>query len=306
VTFSGAIQKVHDEIGQGWKDKARAQFLSRAETHAKPHLGAMRVNEIEAHHVIDALSPIWIAKPATAKKVRNDIMQVLDFAKSRGWRLSPVPTSREISKGLPRQPKAKHHKAMPYAEIPAWFEAEAGKNDSPARLALMFAVLTGARSGEVRGATWAQIKTAREEWVRSADDMKSDRAHTVALNKAAMAVLKRAEAFSGDKGHIFPNSRGTSLSDAALSKLLRMSKRTETVHGFRSSLRDFAAEKLPHIPDRVAEAALAHSTGDRTVQAYLRSDFIDMRRQLMEAWGQHVAPSLAGEAGNVVQMQVAG
>lgn len=305
TTFATAMRAVHDEIGKGWTPKTQAGFLSRMDTYAIPHLGTMQVGDIEAHDIIAALSPFWTDKPAIAKKVRHGMMQVLKYAKARGWRETAVPLPDEVSQGLPKQPAATHHKAMPYSEIPAWLANEISKADSPARLALLFTILTGARSGETRKAQWSQIDLVKGEWKRPAEIMKARKEHTVSLNNPALAILKRAEAMRDASGLLFPNAVGKPLSDAALTKLFRDGGRSETVHGFRSALRDFAGEKMPTIPFFVAETALAHEVGNSMERAYLRSDFADMRKQLMDAWGHHCAPMLSGESGNVVPLQVA-
>jgi integrase len=163
--------------------------------------------------------------------------------------------------------------------------------------------LTGARSGEVRLATWEKIDHEARTWSRTADDMKSDIAHVVTLNDAAMAILERMAPKYLRSGLIFPGTKaGKPLSDMSLTRILRLAKRTETIHGFRSAFRDWAAERMPTIPAMVAEMALAHRVGTATEQAYLRSDLREMRTSLMEAWGRFVAPSLSGVGDNVTDL----
>ena len=189
---------------------------------------------------------------------------------------------------------------MPFKELPDFIGGQLAKDESPARLALLFTILTAARSGEVRKSTWAEINLDDALWNWPAEHMKSGRAHTVTLSHAALNVLERAKAFYGEQDLIFPNSRDKPLSDAALGKMMRDSGREETVHGFRSTFRDWAAEKMPTIPFTVAELALAHAVGNATERAYLRSDLRDMRCSLMNAWGAFAAPSLSRQGGNVV------
>jgi integrase len=232
-------------------------------------------------------------------------MQTLAFAKSRGWRTEPVPLAKEITDGLAKQPKSQGFRAMPYKALPAFMASEIDKDDSPARLALLFTILTAARSGEARKATWAEIDLEDRLWRRPADHMKSRKAHDVPLCDAALSILARAKALKDKSGLIFPNSRGKALSDAALGKMLALAGCGDTVHGFRSTFRDWAAEKMPTVPYIVAELALAHETGDATERAYLRSDLLDMRRALMAAWGQFAAPSLSGDSGNVTPISAA-
>lgn len=293
-TFAEAVQIAHDELAKGWADKTGPQFLASLHSHAVPTLGKRRVDEIEREHIIAALSPIWIDKPQIARKVRHRIMQVLSFSKARGWRTAPVPLAKEVTDGLAKQPASAGFRAMPYRDLPPWFAAEWEKDDSPARLALFFAVLTAARSGEARKAEWSQIDREAGEWRRPAEIMKNRKAHTVALSDAALAVLDRAELW-GTEGLIFPNQRGKALSDAALGKLFRDSGRSETVHGCRSTFRDWTGERMPNVPFTVAELALAHTVGDATERAYLRSDLLEQRRKLMDAWGRFVAPFIVRE-----------
>lgn len=304
-TFAKAMEAAHVELSKGWAEKTAEGFKSSLEEHAVPRLGSKRVDQIEAEHVIAALNPIWTTKPQIARKVRQRIMTVLSFSKSRGWRSERVPDAREISNGLAKQPESQSHPAVPYKQVPALVAGELAKDDSPARLALLFTILTAARQGEVRQAEWSEIDFEERLWRRPAEHMKSRKAHDVPLCDAAIAILERAEALRDKSGLIFPNSKGKPLSDAAVGKMLKLAGSDKTVHGFRSSFRDWAAEQMPTIPEVVAEYALAHETGDRTVRAYRRSDFMEMRRALMAAWGQFVAPSLTGESGNVTPITAA-
>jgi integrase len=303
-TFAEAVDKAHKALGSGWADKTAEQFKASLDAHTKS-LANKLVDEIESEHVIAALAPIWTEKPQMARKVRHRILQVLSFARSHGWRSSAVPTADELRRGLSKQPRSKGFAAVPYAEVAAFVAGEIGKVDTPARLALLFTILTAARSGEVRKARWEQIDRDAREWNRPAEIMKAGVAHTVTLNDAALAVLDRARALSGADGLIFPGFRGNVLSDPALTKMLRNAGRSETVHGFRSSFRDWAAEQMPTMPPMVAEMALAHSVGTLTEKAYLRSDMRELRRTLMEAWGRFVAPSLSGSTDNVVPLGAA-
>ena len=302
-TFAEVVERAHAELGKGWAEKTAEQFKSSLETHANPRIGKKRVDQIQADHVIAALSPIWTEKPQIARKVRHRIMQTLAFAKSHGWRSDPVPTAKEISGGLASQPASQGFRAMPYRELPSFIASEIAKDDSPARLALLFTILTAARSGEARKATWAEIDFEDQMWRRPAQHMKSRKAHDIPLSAAALAILERTKSLSDGEGLIFPNSRGKALSDAALGKMMASAKRTETVHGFRSTFRDWAAEKMPTVPFTVAEIALAHSVGDATERAYLRSDLREMRRSLMDAWAAFAAPSIAGLPQNVTAIR---
>ncbi|MEH6789646.1 tyrosine-type recombinase/integrase [Parasphingorhabdus sp.] len=298
--FEEAANRTLAELGKGWGDKTGAQFLSSLENHAFPTLGRHRVDRIESEHVTATLAKIWTEKPQIARKVRHRIIQVLSFSKSHGWRSAPVPLAKEITDGLAKQPESKGFRSMPYKELPEFLATELQKQDTPARLALLFTILTGARSGEVRKSEWQQIDREDMEWKRPGSIMKNGKAHTVTLSQAAIAILDRAASLSGDTGLIFPSMRGKVLTDAALGKMLRDSGRSETVHGFRSTFRDWAAEKMPTIPYAVAEMALAHTVGTATEQAYLRSDLRELRRTLLDAWAYYAAPSLSLGGDNVV------
>lgn len=302
-TFAEAVVKAHLELSKGWADKTAAAFKTSLDTHAVPKIGKHRVDHVGTEQIVAALAPIWTTKPEVAKKVRVRIFQVLQFAKSKGWRTDALPTPKDISGGLAKQPRGGNFAALPFAEIPAYVAGELPKEETAARLALLFTILTAARSGEVRNARWEQIDVESRTWTRSASMMKSAVKHVITLSDAAVAVLERASEVFGKSGLIFPGSRdGSTLSDMTLSKLLRSTGRSETVHGFRSAFRDWAAEKMPTVPAMVAEMALAHAVGNKTEQAYLRSDLRDMRRTLMDAWGRYVAPSLSPGGSDVVEL----
>lgn len=306
-TFTEAMNAAHEALKAGWSDKTEKAFLSSLKDHAVPKLGSMKVGAIGASDVVLALAPIWNEKPEIARKVRSRIGQVLAFAKARGWRTEALPDARELRSGLSKQGRGGNLAAMPFAAVPGFITAEVTKEMGASRAALLFTVLTAARSGEVRQATWEQINLEAREWRRPAAIMKMKIAHVVTLNDAAVELLKR---LTPDKklrtGLIFPGAKaGKPLSDMSLTKILRLAERDETVHGFRSSFRDWAAEKMPTVPAMVAEMALAHRVGTATEQAYLRSDLRDMRRALMDGWGRFVAPGLSGTGDNVVSMDAA-
>ncbi|HWU02439.1 MAG TPA: integrase arm-type DNA-binding domain-containing protein [Novosphingobium sp.] len=304
-TFAEAVTATHDALKSGWNDKTAKAFLASLEYHAVPKLGALRVDAIGANEIVLALAPIWTDKAVTASKVRHRIGMVLAFAKSRGWRSEAPPDAREMRSGLPKQSAGGHFEAMPYAEVPTFVAGELGRELGASRAAMLFAVLTASRSGAVRKATWEQIDLEAREWRCPADIMKKQRAHDVALSNAAIALLEQYTPKELRAGLIFRGVRGGPLSDMSLTKVLRQAKRGETLHGFRSSFRDWAAERMPHIPFMVAQMALSHAVGSATDRAYLRTDMLEMRRALMEAWGQFVAPSLSGDVGNVVPIHKA-
>lgn len=302
-TFKAAMAAAHTELSKGWTDKNAKAFKATLEAHIVPKIGNLRVDQIEAEQIVFALSPIWMTKPVQARKLRIRIGQVLSYAKARGWRVNPVPAAAELKAGLPAQPRGGHFAAMPYADVPGFVATQLEEYGTAGRLALLFTIVTAARSGEVRQATWEQVNEEARTWSRPGGIMKNKEPHVVTLSDAALAILERARALSNGKGLIFPAPRGGELSDMTLTKALRDAKvaaDVATVHGFRSSMRDWAAERMPTVPPMVAEMALAHTVGTRTEQAYLRSDLRDMRRALMEAWGRYVAPSLSPDGDNII------
>jgi integrase len=295
-TFAEAVEKVHEALKPGWNEKTAKAFLASLNEHAVPKLGKMKVDAIGASDIIAALAPIWSSKAVTARKVRHRIGQVLAYAKAKGWRTEAPPDAREMRSGLPNQSAGGHFKAMPYAQVPGFVQGELAKELGASRAAMLFAILTASRSGAVRQATWEQIDFDAREWHCPPDIMKKQRAHDVALSDAAIALLKQYTPEELRHGLIFRGVRCGPLSDMSLTKVMRQADRSETLHGFRSSFRDWAAE-------RMAQMALSHAVGSATDRAYLRTDMLEMRRSLMEAWGQFAAPPLSSAAGNVVPLQ---
>lgn len=292
-TFAQAATDAHTDLSGEWTDKTAAQFMACMQRHAVPALGRRLVSEITTDAIVSALRPIWREKPEMARKTRQHILRVLRHAKAHGHYPGALPEVAIISDGLGKRPAGGHFAAMPYGEVPDFVAAQLAEQDTPARLGLLFAILTAARSGEVRAAEWRQIDREARTWSRPAALMKSGAPHVITLNRAALAVLDRAEALSNGSRYVFASLRtGKPLSDAALSKMLRDSGRSETVHGFRSTFRDWAAEQMPHIPWNVAEMALAHATGTAVERAYARSDLLALRFDLSDAWGAFAAPEL--------------
>lgn len=303
-TFAEAVTEAHTALSPGWADRTAKAWLASLQDHATPSLGRLRVDAVGSADVIAALASIWTDKPVIARKVRSRIGQVLAYAKAQGWRTEALPDARELRTGLSKQKRGGNFAAMPFAEVPGFVAGELGRDATASRMAVLFTVLTAARSGEVRQATWEQIDLDARTWTRPASVMKMGAAHVVTLSEAATALLERWQPDSASRaGLIFKGMRGGQLSDMSLTKALRTAGRTETVHGFRSAFRDFAAERCPTIPAMVAEMALAHRVGTATEQAYLRSDLRDLRRALIDAWGRFAAPALSGVAGNVTPLR---
>jgi integrase len=268
-------------------DAKHRQQVSQLQTYAFPSLGKLHVQSIDADVIAACLRPIWTRKPETARKVRSLIVRTLRFARPDGalfiGTLGPA-----IADRLPAQPRRGNHQAMPYQALPAFMKKLADKGGMGA-LALQAVILTAARSGEIRGATWAELDLATAVWTIPADRMKAKRAHKVPLSAAAVAVFKKASVIRQLRTElVFPSVKGGPLSDMTLTKAVRDLKVDCTVHGFRSTFRDWAAEQTDY-PGEIAEAALAHSNPNVVEAAYRRTDFFDKRRELMEQWGNFVA-----------------
>lgn len=292
--FRDAAKAAHEVFKEGLSKKGGETFIASLENHAFRTLGDKAVDKITAADITAALAPIWTSKPDMARKVRQRIGKVLNFAHGKGWRPTEAP-SKSISAGLPRQPKGGNYEAMPYADVPAFVRDLQSKAPTQGRRALLLLIFTVARPGEVRRGRWKQLDKAKRDWNRPADIMKERVAHTVTLNAPALALLEQIKAEGEVKADalFFPNGAGNPISDMTLNKVLRDAGLSFDAHGFRSSFRDWAAEHMPEIPDPVAEAALAHLVPDKVIRAYKRTAFIEMRRTLLDTWGRYVAGEAA-------------
>lgn len=292
-SFRVAAKACHTEYLPTWKnDKHAWQWLASLETHAFAKLGDMPVDRIDAPAVRDVLSPIWLTTPETARRVRQRIGAVLDWAHGKGFRDAPL-VVKALSKSLPRQPKADgHYEAMPWRDVSDFIRTlhASEKGSEGVKLALEFLILTAARSGEVRGARWSEIDRDAKLWRIPADRMKAKRPHNVPLSDRAMAIIDRmAELRVGKAELIWPGQSGEKpMSDMTLKMALRRLGLSADPHGFRSSFRDWVSEATTY-PDAVAEAALAHAKGDKTEAAYARSDLLDKRRAMMADWAGQLA-----------------
>ena len=292
-TFEEAANQVHEEHKKGWRNgKHQAQWLATLKAYAFPAFGQVAVSEIETPAVRDALAAIWLTKPETARRLRQRIVTVVDWAVGKGFRdqglALPV-----LDRALPKQrARVKHHAALPYADLPAFMHS-LRRRESMGRLALEAVILTAARSGEVRLSRWSEIDLEMRAWTIPASRMKAGREHVVPLSDDAVAVFERLKRFqTGADALVFPGlAKDKPLSDMTLTKVLRDMGRTETVHGFRSSFRDWAAEQTS-FPSELAEVALAHVNSDKTEAAYLRSDRREQRRLLMTEWATFCSASM--------------
>ena len=303
-TFAEAAAKVHEANLPRWRNgKHTAQWLSTLERYAFPTIGKMPLDRIERRDVLGILTPIWTAKPETARRTRQRIRSVLRWGQAHGY-VEHNAAGEGIEGALPPMPRAKaHFRALPYVEIPAAMETINGSfAGMAAKFCLRFLILTAARSGEARGARWSEVDLDAREWCIPAERMKGKIAHRVPLSDAALDVLREVGLLRDENKMIFPSprKRGSPLSDMTLTKVLRdcgLADRA-TVHGFRSAFRDWAAERT-NAPHAVMERALAHAVADAVEAAYFRSDLFDRRRRLMADWAAY----LTGDNATVVKLR---
>ncbi len=294
-TFRQAAERTYEANRPRWRNaKVAANWMQQLDRHAFQRLGDLPVDQIGREDVLAVLTPIWSSKPETGRRVRRHIKATLRWCQAHGLVDQNV-AGEAIDGALPSMAAVqKHFRALPYQEVAQALQVVAGSGASPsAKLCLRFLVLTAARSGESRGATWTEIDTGAREWRIPADRMKAGVEHRQPLNDAAMAVLEQARILDDGSGLIFPSPtrRGQPLSDMSLTKVLRdngLAERT-TVHGFRSAFRDWAAERTD-TDHAVMELALAHRVGSAVERAYARSDLRERRRELMARWAAFLEP----------------
>lgn len=300
-TFATVAAEVLDQKRDTWRGTgSEKQWRLNMERYVLPRIGARRVDQLDNRDVLRVLLPIWTKKPAIAKRVRQWLKLVFARAVAQGYR-EDNPAGEVVDGALPRvKSRVTHNRALPYQDIPEALDAvEAFSGVLSARLALRLTIVTAARNGETRMARWSEFDIEGATWSIPAERMKAEREHRVPLSAAALEVLERARLIDDGSGLVFPSPvrRGNPLSDATLINVLRqvgLHERT-TVHGFRSSFRDWCAESGK---DReLAESALAHTVGG-TEAAYFRSDLFDRRRRLMNQWAAY----LTGEHGTVVSL----
>jgi integrase len=299
-TFREAAALVFAEQGAAWRNaKHSKQWMATLEAYAFPKIGDIAVNLIEAGQVHDLLADIWLSKNETARRVRQRVGAVIDWAVGKGYREASLPMA-VINRALPKTAKSdKHHAAMPYKALPAFLSDLRAKPATPSRLALELLVLCASRSGEVRLADWSEFDLKAGLWSVPAARMKMKREHVIPLCPPALSVLARIADVTGNRsGLVFEGmARGKPLSDMTLTKLLRDAGIDATPHGFRSSFRDWVSEETTFDGD-TAEAALAHTVKNKTEAAYRRGNQLEKRRALMAAWGAYCA----GESASVVRL----
>lgn len=310
ITFDQAAEKYIEAHEPSWKNaKHVAQWRTTLKVYASPVVGDLPVSQIDTALVLRILKPIWNEKTETATRLRGRIEHILDWAKVQGYRSGENPAAwrGHLDKLLPaprKVAKAGHHAALPWKNI-GFFMVELRKSPGLAALLVELIILTATRTSEAVYAKWSEFDLKEKLWTIPKDRMKSGREHTVPLSDAVLSVLKRieAETLTRGGGYLFPGSKGKPLSNMAGLALLRRMERTDiTVHGFRSTFRDWCAEASDY-PNHVAEMALAHVIDDKTEAAYRRGELLEKRRALMHDWS--VSCNTVPSGGTVVPIRSA-
>ena len=300
ITFKEAAANYIASHRAGWRNEKHAsQWENTLATYAEPVLGRVSIEAIDTTLVLKVLEPIWKTKPETASRLRGRIEAILDWAKVRGLRQgeNPARWRGHLDHLLPARSKVrrvKHHAALSYAELPD-FIAKLRAQEGVAARALEFTILTAARTGDTIGAVWYEVNTSDKVWTVPADRMKAGKEHRVPLSSRALAILREGHDMQ-TSDYVFPGGKaGKPLSNMAMTEVLRrMGRRDITVHGFRSTFRDWAAERT-NFPSEVVEMALAHAVGDKVEAAYRRGDLFEKRRRLMAEWASYCnTPSAVG------------
>ena len=293
-TFRQAAEKVITVYEPTWKPGGNSDsatvWRSSLERYAYPKIGDKPINTVTTGDVVGVLESIWTEKRETARRVRQRIGKVMKWAIAQEFR-HDNPAGDAITEALPKDSSPeRHHRALPHAEVGAALRAIQVSGAGPAtKLCFEFLVLTAARSGEAREATWDEVDLASRTWEIPGSRMKTGRPHRVPLSARALEVVEEARQLTGGCGLLFPSPRGKPLSNNTTSKLLRELKIDATTHGFRTSFRTWAAEN--GVSRELAEATLAHVNQNRVEAAYQRSDLFKLRANLMEQWAQYVAAS---------------
>lgn len=292
ITFREAAEQYISKHKHGWKNETHAkQWPSSLEKHAYPIIGNLNTKDIALDHILKIIEPIWITRTETASRVRSRIEAILDWAKVRGARTgeNPARWKGNLDTILPARgkvKKVKHHKAMDYDDI-ALFVPELAKREGNSIRALELCIYTACRSGEARKAVWSEFDLEKGIWTIPADRMKGGKEHRVPLHPKVIRILKKQPRLN-TTDLIFPSKNGTPLSSMALLQILRRMEKDCTVHGFRSTFRDWAGETTA-FPREVIEHALAHKLKDKTEAAYARGDLFLKRQQVMNAWTEFLS-----------------
>jgi integrase len=287
MTFAECAHAYLSEHSSGWRnDKHRRQWATSLAT-ANGAIGSFDVALIDTAMLTKLITPVWTATPETGSRLRGRIEKVLDWAMARGLRegANPARWKGHMEHLLKARPKAEHHSAMPFTDLPLFMQRLREKDVISAR-ALEFTILTASRTSEAIGARWEEVDLDAGVWVVPAERMKAGRAHRAPLSDRAVAILKGCSDYRVSGGFVFPGKTGAPLSNWAMLELLRGMTNGLTVHGFRSSFSDWARERSAY-PRDVVEMALAHSIKDKSEAAYRRGDALDKRRRLMADWSRY-------------------
>ena len=289
-TFKEAAKAVYESYKAAWKNpKHVAQWISSMEAYAFPIIGTLRVDEIETTDVMRVLSPIWLSKPETARRVRQRMKSTLDWAKASGFRSGDNPVD-GVTSGLPKHTdRDNHFQAIPYKEVPKFVVALRDSNTNEiVRLAFELLILTATRTNEVLNADWAEIDLKKKVWTIPGSRMKTSQEHRIPLSSRALELFKRAQKIGNEEGIVFPGRDSKKpLSNMAFLMSIRRMGLDFTAHGFRSAFRDWAAETTNY-PRDVCEMALAHSIKNKTEAAYRRGDLFEKRKELMKSWDRFI------------------
>lgn len=292
-TFGQVADEYIRKWEKTWKNPAHRRQWRQTLEHYAASLWDKPVDEVDTPAVLAVLEGVWHTHADTGKRLRGRIERILDAAKVKELRTGENPARwrghLDLALPPPRRLTRGHHKAMPYAEVPAFLKVVRDRPGMSAR-ALEFLILTAARSGEVRGMVWREVDTEDALWIVAAGRMKTKRQHRVPLSADALAVLDRVRPETQDLGaFVFPNTYGGEFSDMAFKALLkRAGEGGVTAHGFRSAFRDWVEDETDH-PTQLAEAALSHLVGTEVERAYRRGDALVKRRALMDHWAAFCA-----------------
>ncbi|MGF6924477.1 tyrosine-type recombinase/integrase [Paraburkholderia sp. 40] len=293
ITFEDAATRFIEAKSAEWSNpKHASQWRNTLAEYAYPLIGRLQVAHVGREHVLAVLEPIWTTKTETASRLRGRIENVLDWSRVKGYREGENPATwrGNLDKLLAAPSKTKrvrNHPAMAIDEMGAFMVSLRGTLTTAARC-LEFAILTAARSGEARGATWSEMDLDKAVWRIPGERMKAKKEHRVPLSDAAVALLRALPRPDDDHALVFPSPTGRTLSDMTLLAILRRARLEATPHGFRSTFRDWAGERTDY-PRELAEVALAHVKGDESEAAYWRGDVLERRRCLMNDWAAFIA-----------------
>ena len=299
ITFDTAATSYIASHRAGWKNEKHAeQWTNTLTTYASPVFGSLPVADITTPLVLRVLEPIWTTKTETASRVRGRVEKILDWCKTQGYRTGDNPAAwrghlENLLSAPQKTKKVEHHPALPWREIGAFMQA-LRTMPGAAALATEFIILTNCRTSEAIEARWSEIDTVEKRWTIPAARMKAAKEHTIPLSDAALAVLQRLKAETKEGEFVFPGGKkNTPLSNmACLALLKRMGRSDLTVHGFRSSFRDWAGEATAH-PREVIEHAMSHQLKDKAEAAYQRGSLLERRRVLMADWANYCAQPAA-------------